>query len=162
MLYHPENITSLIAGASECEGMVPGNEEKHTSDVSRDHTFSSNTLRALQGLALHTRRNTIASFIMPSISHLPTEMLCSIASLLEAQDFFSFRQTSRVIQNSTISQFATQYFKRRYILLQRHSLEALINIARHPVFGPTVHTLDISIAHITGAPAGDVITRPAP
>lgn len=35
--------------------------------------------------------------------------------------------------------------------MQRHSLEALINIVRHPVSGPTVHTLDISVAHITGA-----------
>ena len=89
---------------------------------------------------------------MPSISHLPVEMLCSIASLLDVQDFTSFRQTSRVMHNSTMPQFATQYFKRRYIFLQRHSLEALINIARHPVFGPTVHTIDVSIAHITRAP----------
>lgn len=48
-----------------------------------------------------------------------------------------------------MSQFATQYFRCRYIFLQRHSLEALINIARHPPFGPTVHILDVS--HVTGA-----------
>lgn len=89
---------------------------------------------------------------MPTISHLPVEMLCSIASLLDAQDFSSFRLSSRLVHNSTISQFAAQYFKRRYIYLQRHSLEALIDIARHPVFGPTVHTLDVSIAYITDDP----------
>ncbi|KAJ3531126.1 hypothetical protein NM208_g9024 [Fusarium decemcellulare] len=89
---------------------------------------------------------------MPTISHLPIEMLCSIANLLDDEAFFSFRQTSRLINNSIASQFATRYFERRYVFLQRHSLEALIDIARHPTFGPTVQSLDISIAHITKNP----------
>ncbi|KAH7231670.1 uncharacterized protein BKA55DRAFT_524014 [Fusarium redolens] len=89
---------------------------------------------------------------MPTISHLPIEMLCSIANLLDDEAFFRFRQTSQLINNSTASQFATRYFERRCVFLQRHSLEALIDIARHPTFGPTVQSLDISIAHITKDP----------
>ncbi|KAI3574079.1 hypothetical protein IWW34DRAFT_134006 [Fusarium oxysporum f. sp. albedinis] len=89
---------------------------------------------------------------MPTISHLPIEMLCSIANLLDDEAFFRFRQTSQLINNNTASQFATRYFERRCVFLQRHSLEALIDIARHPTFGPTVQSLDISIAHITKDP----------
>jgi hypothetical protein len=128
---------------------VGGNSLRHS--LTLDNT-AKETKRSARARPLYTGQNTIASFNMPTISHLPIEILCSIASLLDVQDFSSFRQTSWLIHNSTISQFATQFFKRRCIFLQRRSLGTLLDIAHHPVFGPTVHTLDVSIAYITEDP----------
>ncbi|SPO05341.1 uncharacterized protein DNG_08028 [Cephalotrichum gorgonifer] len=89
---------------------------------------------------------------MPPISHLPTELLCSIASLLDTRNFTSFRLSSRLVHGGTIPLFAARYFKRRHVFLERHSLESLVDIARHPVLGPAVHTLDVSIARVIESP----------
>lgn len=76
------------------------------------------------------------------------EMLCSIATLLDAGDFFSFRLSSWLIHNSTIPQF-------RHTMLQTPlCLSAAAQSGSSYqycalLFGPTVHTL---VAHIIGAP----------
>jgi hypothetical protein len=43
-------------------------------------------------------------------------------------------------------------FETRYVMLQQHSLENLIEISRHRVFGPALRTLTICIDHLTAEP----------
>lgn len=87
--------------------------------------------------------------ILATLLSLPTEITALIACQLSANDFFHFRQICRSANSRTLSLFAKQYFPRRYVMLERRSLENLVRISRHRVLGPSVYTLDICIDHFT-------------
>ena len=89
---------------------------------------------------------------MPTLLGLPTEVFVSIADDLNSDDFFDFRQVSREINSRTIALFAQRYFKTRYVMLERNSLENLIDVSHHSVFGPALESLEIGIHHLRDRP----------
>lgn len=80
---------------------------------------------------------------MPGILLLPVETIHLIAGYLPTDDFFAFRQTCQFIKEITFDQFTRTYFERRYVMLERQSLNTLIRISEHPSLGPKVHTLGL-------------------
>ncbi|KAI0804893.1 hypothetical protein GGR55DRAFT_657638 [Xylaria sp. FL0064] len=89
---------------------------------------------------------------MTGLLQLPNEVLAIIWDELDAQGFSALRLTSKYANSATLSAFTRQYFKTRYIMLSRLSLENLVEIARHPVFGPAVRTLEICTDHFDQFP----------
>jgi hypothetical protein len=84
---------------------------------------------------------------MGGLLQLPNEALAIILDGLDAQGFSALRLTSKHANSATLVAFTRQYFKTRYVMLSRLSLENLVEIARHPVFGPAVRTLEICTDH---------------
>lgn len=84
---------------------------------------------------------------MPSIYDLPTELVGLIAQQCDSEDLFNLRQTCRWVNNQTSCIFVKTYFATRAVMLQRQSLEVLLQISRHPIFGPAVTNLVVSMQH---------------
>ncbi|KAI1288758.1 hypothetical protein F5Y03DRAFT_389045 [Xylaria venustula] len=84
---------------------------------------------------------------MTGLLQLPNEVLAIIWDELDAQGFSALRLASKYASSATLSAFTRQYFKTRYVMLSRLSLENLVEVARHPVFGPAVRTLEICTDH---------------
>ncbi|KAI8625653.1 hypothetical protein F5Y19DRAFT_262266 [Xylariaceae sp. FL1651] len=89
---------------------------------------------------------------MVGLLQLPNEVLAIILDGLDAQGFSALRLTSKYANSATLVAFARQYFKTRYVMLSRLSLENLVEISRHPVFGPAVRTLEICTDHFDQFP----------
>lgn len=89
---------------------------------------------------------------MPTLLQLPNEILSLIAYELSLQSLLDFRLASRHLNGVALPAFSKQRFETRYVMLHQHSLENLIEISRHPVFGPALKTLSICIDHLTEHP----------
>ncbi|KAK4653543.1 hypothetical protein QC762_0084700 [Podospora pseudocomata] len=89
---------------------------------------------------------------MVGLLRLPNELLDIIFGGLDAQSFSALRLTSKYIKLATLPAFISRYFQTRYIMLSRLSLENLMEIARHPDFGPAVKTLELCTDHFVEFP----------
>ncbi|KAH8678485.1 hypothetical protein BX600DRAFT_507429 [Xylariales sp. PMI_506] len=89
---------------------------------------------------------------MTGLSHLPHEIISSIAFELGSVDFFSLRLAGKQLRNATLFLFGQRYFAIRNVMLQRDSLENLSQIADHEFFAPAVHQLRIGIDHLLENP----------
>ncbi|KAK3370962.1 hypothetical protein B0T24DRAFT_627460 [Lasiosphaeria ovina] len=89
---------------------------------------------------------------MPTLLQLPNEILSLIACELNLQGLLDFRLASRHLNGAALPAFSKRRFGTRYVMLQQHSLENLIEISRHRVFGPALKTLTICIDHLTEHP----------
>ncbi|KAJ5547472.1 hypothetical protein N7513_004706 [Penicillium frequentans] len=67
---------------------------------------------------------------------------------LGCEDLCNFRLSTRHHRDCCLTAFANRFFRRRVHLLSRASLMALLNISRHPVFGPSIQTVVISPDHL--------------
>ena len=98
----------------------------------------------------------------PALLRLPTELLFLVAGFLNpwvrssrdgrSSDLCNLRLVSRQLNQVALPALAERYFRNRCIMLQRNSLENLVAIARHPVFGPAVVNLTIRLSHWTSSP----------
>jgi len=60
------------------------------------------------------------------------------------------RLTSRALSRvATTALSETEWFRQRYVMLNRHSLTALRDISLHPIFSPMVQTLKIGLQHLS-------------
>lgn len=89
---------------------------------------------------------------MVGLLRLPNELLAIIFGGLDAQGFSALRLTSKYAKLATLPAFISRYFQTRYIMLSRLSLENLVEIARHPDFGPAVKTLELCTDHFVEFP----------
>lgn len=89
---------------------------------------------------------------MPTLLQLPNEILSLIACELNLRSLLDFRLASRHLNGAALPAFSKRRFETRYVMLQQHSLENLIEISRHRVFGPALKTLTICIDHLTEHP----------
>lgn len=74
---------------------------------------------------------------------VPTEVMEMIATFaddefLEERPLSKLRLTCRQLRDQLGPEFAQRYLSEPFIMMSRYSLEALIDICRHPVFGPRV------------------------
>jgi hypothetical protein len=89
---------------------------------------------------------------MPTLADLPGEVITLLAIELETEDFLNLRLTCKDLNSKSFSQFLGCYFKIRYYMLDRQSLHNLLEVSAHPVFGPSLHTLEICVDHLTEDP----------
>lgn len=89
---------------------------------------------------------------MPTLLQLPNEIISLIAYELSLQSLLDFRLASRHLNGVALPAFSKRRFETRYVMLQQHSLENLLEISRHPVFSPALKTLTICIDHLTEYP----------
>jgi hypothetical protein len=94
----------------------------------------------------------ILSDTMVGLLQLPNEVLAFIFDGLDAQGFSALRLTSKYAKLATLPAFIRRYFQTRYIMLSRLSLDNLMEIARHPDFGPAVRTLEVCTDHFVEFP----------
>ncbi|KAK4238942.1 hypothetical protein C8A03DRAFT_14647 [Achaetomium macrosporum] len=103
---------------------------------------------------------SLHSYTMVGLLQLPNEVLAIIFGGLDAQGFSALRLTSKYAKLATLPGFISRYFRTRYIMLSRLSLENLVEIARHPDFGPAVRTLELCTDHFVEFPdSGSHIAR---
>lgn len=89
---------------------------------------------------------------MPALVGFPAELIAMIATELDSQEFFNFRLVSREINYKSFSYFLDCYFHSRHHMLDRYSLENLLQISGHPVFGSLLRILEVCIDHLTDEP----------
>lgn len=83
----------------------------------------------------------------PLVHKLPAELVSLVAQQCDSETFFNLRQTCRWINDQTLTVFTKTYFSTRAVMLQHQSLEVLRQISRHPVFGPAITTLVVTMQH---------------
>ena len=79
-----------------------------------------------------------------SISRLSPELVAMIVSHLEMDDLFNLQLSCRYHCESSLLLFIERHFQTRVHILTQHSLATLAEISRHPIFGPSIRTLEIS------------------
>jgi hypothetical protein len=93
---------------------------------------------------------------MATLLQLPIEILFMIAYASDTRGLCSLRLASRDLNAITLPGFSKRCFETRFVMLQQYSLDNLVDISRHPVFGPAVRTLTICIDHLTEWPADTI------
>ncbi|KAK4236086.1 hypothetical protein C8A03DRAFT_17236 [Achaetomium macrosporum] len=98
----------------------------------------------------------------PALLRLPIELLFLVAGYLDpwglpsldgrSSDLCNLRLVSRQLNHVALPALAKRYFRNRCVMLQRNSLENLVAISGHPVFGPAVMHLTIRLYHWTSSP----------
>jgi hypothetical protein len=89
---------------------------------------------------------------MPALVDFPAELIGLVAAEFDTEDFFNFRLVCRELNSKSFSHFLDSYFRTRYHMLDRYSLENLLQVSSHPVFGPSLRTLVICVDHLTDEP----------
>lgn len=89
---------------------------------------------------------------MPSLLQLPNEILYLIAGELDLRSLLDFRLASIHLNDIALPAILERRFETRYVMLQQDSIENLIEISRHPVYGPALKHLAICIDHLTQFP----------
>ncbi|KAF2279989.1 uncharacterized protein EI97DRAFT_429746 [Westerdykella ornata] len=69
---------------------------------------------------------------MANLTSIPLELLLKISSHLSTVDLGSLRRTCRTIERSLFDSFAKEFFSKRQFMLTRPSLQALVDISKHP------------------------------
>ncbi|KAK4892792.1 hypothetical protein LTR27_008706 [Elasticomyces elasticus] len=81
---------------------------------------------------------------------LPIELIDSIATFLTRNELAAFRATCRELAAKLQRSFAHDSFtSRKFLLADPWSMNALVEIARHPVFGKTLRTITLAPYHLT-------------
>lgn len=76
---------------------------------------------------------------------LPNEVLAMIRAdeHLSAKDLGAMRLTNKELHAVTTDEFAARYFQDPFVMMLRDSLETLVEICKHPVFGPHVRKVQL-------------------
>ena len=93
---------------------------------------------------------------MATLLRLPNEILHLIAAALDPQNLCNLRLASRRMNSVTLPAISKRCFATRCVMLQQSSLDNLVKISQHPVLGPSVVKLAISLDHLKiERPEGD-------
>jgi hypothetical protein len=76
-----------------------------------------------------------------NILGLPNEILVELCESAEGHDLSSMRLTCRRLNDAAIKQFAVVNFTERVHVVTPYSIDALINITKHPTFAKYVKTI---------------------
>ncbi|KAM5528588.1 hypothetical protein FOXYSP1_19069 [Fusarium oxysporum f. sp. phaseoli] len=85
---------------------------------------------------------------MPSILSFPAEITSLVLRELPSRDLLALRQTCKEFCDKATPHFARSYFTTRYTMVERRSLDALVEISKHHTLGPCVETLNICVYHL--------------
>lgn len=75
------------------------------------------------------------------IVHIPLEVLLKITSLISTTDLSSVRLTCKALEGSLFNFFSHEFFRKKQFMVSSYSLQALVDIAKHP-------TLSSSLKHV--------------
>lgn len=83
---------------------------------------------------------------------LPVEMVAKIGDYADKSTLYDLRLSCKSMQTITELTFAKRYFSERRHIFSKHSLEELVAITAHPVFGRHVRT--VMLGHTRLSPFG--------
>ncbi|TIA31228.1 hypothetical protein D6C78_09075 [Aureobasidium pullulans] len=77
---------------------------------------------------------------------LPNEVITMICTddEISAKDMCAIRLTCKELRAIVEKDFAKRYFQDPFVMMTRESLQALVDICKHPVFGPHVRKVQLS------------------
>ncbi|KAI5238668.1 hypothetical protein E4T43_07264 [Aureobasidium subglaciale] len=86
----------------------------------------------------------------PLILSLPNEVLAMVFAdkILSATDLAAVRVSCKELHAIATKEFAERHFQDPFVMVTEESLEALVEICRHPVFGPQVKKVQLLSAHV--------------
>ncbi|KAK4138413.1 hypothetical protein BT67DRAFT_437737 [Trichocladium antarcticum] len=73
--------------------------------------------------------------------HIPLEVLLRITSLISTTDLSSVRLTCKALEGGLFNFFSHEFFRKKQFMVSSYSLQALVDIAKHP-------TLSSSLKHV--------------
>ncbi|KEQ88201.1 hypothetical protein M438DRAFT_310271, partial [Aureobasidium pullulans EXF-150] len=76
---------------------------------------------------------------------LPNEVITMICTddEISAKDMCAIRLTCKELRAIVEKDFAKRYFQDPFVMMTRESLQALVDICKHPVFGPHVRKVQL-------------------
>ncbi|KAI4743859.1 hypothetical protein E4T50_05761 [Aureobasidium sp. EXF-12298] len=76
---------------------------------------------------------------------LPNEILATICADndLSVNDLAAMRLTNKELHAVATQEFAQRYFQNPFVMMLKDSLETLVKICKHPVFGPQVRKIQL-------------------
>lgn len=95
----------------------------------------------------------MASANSSPLLELPDELLEMIAEETDWHGFKSLRLASRDVAERLVSLLARRCFRYlHYMMMDRQSLETLVQVTAHPIFGRSIKVLTLNVAKIAGEP----------
>ncbi|KAK1448108.1 hypothetical protein CMEL01_16809, partial [Colletotrichum melonis] len=79
---------------------------------------------------------------------LPTEIIGAISQYLEPPGVLGLRSTCRALADKISGPFQHRFFHTRYVMLERQSLQNLVDISRHPVLRSAVQVVELTVDHL--------------
>lgn len=80
---------------------------------------------------------------------LPNELIIIIADYLDPQTLPAFRCTSRILSACAVNAFGSAFITERRHVLSLQSLEKLVHITAHPLFGRFVKSVRLGVVQLT-------------
>lgn len=74
-------------------------------------------------------------------------MICAVDNL-SANDLGAVRLTCKELHAASTNECAQRYFKDPFVLMSKKSLQALVDICKHPMFGPQVRKVQLLSARV--------------
>jgi hypothetical protein len=68
--------------------------------------------------------------------HIPLEVLLRITYLISTNDLSSVRLTCKALEGSLFNFFSHEFFRKKQFMVSSYSLQALVDIAKHPTLSP--------------------------
>lgn len=85
-----------------------------------------------------------AKMTTPAILRLPQELIVRVSSFLTTVDLGHFRRSCKQIEASLFESFAKEFFSKRQFMVEEISLQALLDIADHPILSHKLKEVIIS------------------
>lgn len=92
------------------------------------------------------------------ITKLPNELTAKICSFLAKDELAAFRLVDRQTSATATREFAVRYFTTLIIMVSRYSLQALVDICSHPVFGGYVRNITFSAFRVEAGGLSELVT----
>lgn len=86
--------------------------------------------------------------IRPTLQTVPHELILDIIGSVDPKDLISLRLTCRDVSACTLVRFSKVHFSERRHILTKHSLQALIDITAHPVYGKDVRSISLGSSRL--------------
>lgn len=109
-------------------------------------------------LLAHDGIDEMVATALENLLDLPPELLLMIVDATEKPSLANMRLTCRKLQDLTNEAFGVVFFRTRHVIASESSVETLLEIARHAVFGRYVKEITLSSDLFQG-PLGDIDPR---
>lgn len=74
---------------------------------------------------------------------LPNEVLKMISNAVDRKELMALRSTCRLLNDNSVGRFSKEWFSAIGVFMDRSSLQRIVDIARHPLFGPCNHYIGL-------------------
>ncbi|KAK4949115.1 hypothetical protein LTR10_012488 [Elasticomyces elasticus] len=92
---------------------------------------------------------------LPPMLALPPELILRISSTLTTPELGCFRRVCKQVEVQLFDSFAREFFTKRQFMIEHPSLQALVGIAKHPVFSKHLVEVIISTDTLTSSAHGN-------